>query len=84
MVLAVLAAGFSALAAGLALALANLASAALRREAVFFFMRSFLTALSYSDWARERFLADGSALKTLRAALMDFLISALCAVRFSA
>ena len=30
-------------------ALAILAAAALRREAVFFFMRSFLTALSYSD-----------------------------------
>lgn len=30
-------------------ALANLARAALRREAVFFFKRPFLTALSYSD-----------------------------------
>lgn len=32
-----------------AAALANLARAALRREAVFFFKRPFLTALSYSD-----------------------------------
>ncbi len=44
------AAGLAALAAGLAPAvLAIFAAAALRREAVFFFMRSFLTALSYSD-----------------------------------
>lgn len=40
----------AALAVGLMpAALAILAAAALRREAVFFFMRSFLTALSYSD-----------------------------------
>lgn len=56
-------------------ALAYFARAALRREAVFFFIRSFLTALSYSDWALERFSGVGLALKTFRAALMVFLIS---------
>ncbi len=66
---------FSALTgAGLA-ALAYFARAALRREAVFFFIRSFLTALSYSDWALERFSGVGLALKAFRAALMVFLIS---------
>ena len=30
--------------------LARATRADLRREAVFFFMRSFFTALSYSDW----------------------------------
>ena len=47
---------------------------ALRREAVFFLMRPFLAALSYSDWALERFSAVGLALKALRAFLMNFLI----------
>lgn len=67
-----------------ALALANLARAALRREAVFFFKRPFFTALSYSDWIFAIVSAVGEALKALRAVLMSFLICWLCAVRFSA
>ncbi len=75
LVLGVLALGdFSAL-AGVVAFLANLARAALRREAVFFFIRSFLTALSNSDWALERFSRVGLALKALSAVLMAFLIS---------
>ena len=65
-------------------ALAKAESWALRREAVFFLRRSFFTALSYSDWALAKVLAEGFALKAFTAALMSFLISTLCAVRFSA
>ena len=76
--------------AGLALAtavgltpadLASLAMVALRREAVFFLRRPFLTALSYSDWTLEALVAVGDFLKSLRASLMDFLISTFLAVR---
>lgn len=54
--------------------LANLATAALRREAVFFLIRPFLAALSYSDWILDRVAVVGLALNALRADLMDFLI----------
>ena len=90
---------FDALAAGLAdlavvfvdflaprvtpLALASLDAAALRREAVFFLIKPFLAALSYSDWSLERFSAEGSVLRAFNAVLMDFLISLLCSVRFT-
>lgn len=80
-----LAAGLAALAAGLApAALAILTAAALRREAVFFFIRSFLTALSYSDWSLARFSAVGLALNALRADLIARLISWLCSVCLTA
>ena len=91
---------FDALAAGLAdlavvfvdflaprvtpLALASLDAAALRREAVFFLIKPFLAALSYSVWSLERLSADGLLRKSLRAVLIDFLISLLCSVRFTA
>lgn len=65
-------------------ALASLATAALRREAVFFLRRPFLTALSYSDWTAAAPAAVGAFLKSLRAVLMDFLISTLIAVRLTA
>ena len=39
--------------------LASLDAAALRREAVFFLMRPFLAALSYSDWREDKFSAEG-------------------------
>lgn len=51
---------------------------------MFFFIRPFLTALSYSDWILAMFSATGLSLKALRAALMSFLICWLWAVRFSA
>ena len=59
-------------------------SLALRREAVFFLRRCFLTALSYSDWAFARVSTVGLDLKALRAALMSFLIPLLCSVRLTA
>ena len=65
-------------------ALASFAAAALRREAVFFLIRSFLAALSYSDWSLDRFSAEGLARNAFNAVLIDFLISLLCSVRFSA
>lgn len=65
-----------ALAAGLTpAALAILASADLRREAVFFDIKSFLTALSYSDWAALRASEEGLALKALKAVLIAFLMA---------
>ncbi len=57
------------------------AKRALRREAVFFFKRPFLTALSYSLWIFFIFSAVGLALKFLRAVLIAFLISWFLAVR---
>lgn len=57
------------------------AKRALRREAVFFFKRPFLTALSYSLWIFFMFSAVGLALKFLRAVLIAFLISWFLAVR---
>ncbi len=65
-------------------ALANLAREALRREAVFFLSKPFLTALSYSDWALAMFAGVGLALKALRAVLISLLISLLCSVRLTA
>lgn len=65
-------------------ALAMAWSLALRREAVFFFKRSFLTALSYSDWILDKVSEEGLVLKALRAALMSFLIPLLCSVRLTA
>ena len=65
-------------------ALEIFASAALRREAVFFFRRPFLTALSYSDWIFDIFSAVGLALKFLRASLISFLIWTFLALRFVA
>lgn len=56
----------------------------LRREAVFFFIRPFLTALSYSLWIFFMFSAVGAALKVLRASLMSRLMSRFLAVRFVA
>ena len=53
----------------------------LRREAVFFFIKPFLTALSYSLWIFFMFSAVGLALKFLRAVLIAFLISWFLAVR---
>lgn len=47
----------------------------LRREAVFFLSKPFLTALSYSLWIFFMFSAEGEALKALRADLMFCLIS---------
>ena len=55
-------------------ALAILTRADLRREAVFLCKRSFLTALSYSDWTERRFSEVGLDLKSLKACLMDFLM----------
>ena len=55
--------------------LASLARRDLRREAVFFFNKPFLTALSYSLWIFFMFSAEGLALKALRADLMSFLIA---------
>ena len=75
--LAVLTAFFSALFNSLA----SLATRDLRREAVFFLSKPFLTALSYSLWIFFMFSAVGLALKFLRAALMAFLISWFLAVR---
>lgn len=46
-----------------------------RREAVFFFRRPFLTALSYSLWIFFMFSVEGLVLKAFRASLMLFLIS---------
>lgn len=63
--------------------LASLATAALRREAVFFLRRPFLTALSYSDWTLLAFAASGDFLKSLRASLILFLISTFLAVRLT-
>jgi hypothetical protein len=48
------------------------ASADLRREAVFFLIRPFLTALSSSLCAVERVSALGAATKALTAALISF------------
>ena len=70
----------SVLALGAALvpaAFAILARLALRRLAVFFLIRPFLAALSYSDCAFEAFAAVGFSLNALRAALIAFLISTL-------
>lgn len=79
-----LASTFLALVAGLTPAdLAILARADFLREAVFFFIKSFLTALSYSDWALERFSAVGLVRKSFNAALIFFFSSMLCLVRFS-
>lgn len=64
--------------------LASLARADLRREAVFFLRRSFLTALSYSLWTFLMFSAEGSALKALRASLMSRLMAWFLAVRLVA
>lgn len=61
--------------------LAMRARRALRREAVFFLRRPFLTALSYSLWIFFMFSAVGAALKFLRAVLMAFLISWFLRVR---
>lgn len=61
--------------------LESLARRALRREAVFFFKRPFLTALSYSLWIFFMFSAVGFALKFLRAVLIAFLISWFLRVR---
>ena len=58
-------------------AFAILARLALRRLAVFFLIRPFLAALSYSDCAFEAFAAVGFSLNALRAALIAFLISTL-------
>lgn len=63
---------------------ARRATADFLREAVFFFKRPFLAALSYSLWIFFMFSAEGSALKALRASLMFFLISRFLRVRFSA
>ena len=63
--------------------LAILAREALRREAVFFLSRPFLTALSSSDWALLRVEAVGLALNSLVADLMDFLICWFCVVRLT-
>ena len=56
----------------------------LRREAVFFFIKPFLTALSYSLWIFFMFSAVGAALKVFRASLMSRLMSRFLAVRFVA
>lgn len=64
--------------------LANLARLALRREAVFFFRRPFLTALSYSDWILAMASLVGLSLKIFKADLMSFLICWLCSVRLTA
>ena len=61
--------------------LAILAKRDLRREAVFFLSKPFLTALSYSLWIFFMFSAVGLALKFLRAVLIAFLISWFLAVR---
>lgn len=75
---------FFARAVGLTLAaLAILATLALRREAVFFLRRPFLTALSYSDWTLLAFAAVGDFLKLLRAVLIFFLIAVFLAVRLT-
>ena len=66
--LVVLTAFFSALPSSLAI----FARRDLRREAVFFFKRPFLTALSYSLWIFFMFSAVGLALKFLRAVLIAF------------
>lgn len=55
-------------------ALAILCKEALRRAAVLGFKRSFLTALSSSDWALERFSAEGWLLNFLIASLIKRLI----------
>lgn len=71
--------------AGLTLAdLASLWRADLRRAAVFFLMRPFLTALSSSDWALDRVAAAGDFWKSLRDCLMSFLIFWLFLVRLLA
>lgn len=65
-------------------AFAIFATAALRREAVFFLSRPFLTALSYSDWTLLAFSALGDFLKSLSASLIFFLIWTFFAVRLVA
>ena len=65
-------------------ALAMACNLALRREAVFFLRRFFLTALSYSDWALLRVSGVGLDLKVLKATLMSFLIPLLCSVCLTA
>ena len=60
---------------------ARRATADFLREAVFFFKRPFLAALSYSLWIFFIFSAVGLALKFLRAVLIAFLISWFLAVR---
>lgn len=64
--------------------LASLARAILRREAVFFLIRPFLAALSYSDCALVKLTKVGSALKAFKAVLMSFLSCLLCSVRLVA
>ena len=53
---------------------ASFARAAFRREAVFFLIKPFFAALSYSDWTRLAFSAVGFDLNSRKADLMFFLI----------
>lgn len=69
---------FLAAVAGLTPAsLACLAMAALRRDAVFFLIKPFLTALSSSLWALAAVSAVGLAANALLAVLISFLIPTL-------
>ncbi len=54
------------------------------RETVFFLIRPFLAALSYSLWIFLMFSEEGSELKAVRADLMFFLISRFFSVRLVA